>query len=58
MTFLLIERDSFFVVLHFTSHVFARFVICSRSEFKVLAAVSGFSTSRKKACVIGKKFDV
>ena len=58
MTFLLIERDSVFVGLNFTSHVFACFLICSKSEFKILAAVSGFSTSRKKSCDIGKEFDV
>ena len=48
MTFLLIKRDSVFVGLNFTSQVFAQCVIFSRSEFKVLAAVSGFSTTRER----------
>ena len=45
MTFLLIKRDSVFAGLNFTSQVFAYCVIFSRFEFKVLAAVSGFSTT-------------
>ena len=48
MTFLLIKRDSVFAGLNFTSQVFAHCVILSRSEFKVSAAVSGFSTTRKR----------
>ena len=47
MTFLLIKGDSVFAGLNFTSQVFAHRVIFSRSEFKVSAAVSGFSTTRK-----------
>ena len=48
MTFLLIKRDSVFAGLNFTSQVFAHCVIFSRSEFKVSAAVSGFSATRKR----------
>ena len=48
MTFLLIKRDSVFAGLNFTSQVFAHCGIFSRSEFKVSAAVSGFSTTRKR----------
>ena len=48
MTFLLIKRDSVFAGLNFTSQVFAHCVILSRSQFKVSAAVSGFSTTSKR----------
>ena len=48
MTFLFIKRDSVFAGLNFTSQVFVHCVILSRSEFKVSAAVSGFSTTRKR----------
>ena len=48
MTFLLIKRDSVFAGLNFTSQVFAHCVLLSRSEFKVSAAVSGFSSTRKR----------
>ena len=48
MTFLLIKRDSVFAGLNFKSQVFANCVIFWRSEFKVSAAESGLSTTRKR----------
>ena len=48
MTFLLIKRDSVFAGLNFTGQVFTHCVIFSGSEFNISAAVSGFSTTRKR----------